>query len=403
MHTYIAKVGRQPELAIAELINTFAEAKSCFWLVSQQFIQFDSKTEITTQDFNKLGMIPELYKLINTYQSEAEVLETPITINKKNFAIDFTQIDVSDQFKKQVLKAYKNLNKKRYLNQAEKPVSNAYIIAEGFFKKNVTKITLLTTEAGIHALETIHLQDINNYSKRDFKKPARDMKRGMFPPKLAQLLINLAKQNQPIHEALYDPFCGIGTVAIEAALQGIPSLNSDIDPRAVYDTERNLLWLNREETNSSTHWSVFKEDATILNTPEINWEDINTIVTEGYLGNIVNKPITTIDELHDHKHIMEIYSEFLTALTKKLTKSTTIILCVPCYQTQSEQNQTSELLFYEKVVEKMRELGYNPNALIPGWLKNRLNIKTTSRNTLVYIRPKQKVGREIFSLTYIPG
>jgi tRNA G10 N-methylase Trm11 len=39
-----------------------------------------------------------------------------------------------------------------------------------------------------------------------------------------------------------DPFCGTGGIAIEAALQGIEVLASDLDPRMVEGTLENLEW-----------------------------------------------------------------------------------------------------------------------------------------------------------------
>jgi hypothetical protein len=40
------------------------------------------------------------------------------------------------------------------------------------------------------------LQDFESYSKRDYGRPARDPRTGSLPPKLAQILINLAEPNK---------------------------------------------------------------------------------------------------------------------------------------------------------------------------------------------------------------
>jgi tRNA G10 N-methylase Trm11 len=61
---------------------------------------------------------------------------------------------------------------------------------------------------------TIACQDIDAYTKRDTSK-SRDMVVGMMPPKLAQIMINLATEGRK--EIIYDPFCGLGTILIEAA------------------------------------------------------------------------------------------------------------------------------------------------------------------------------------------
>jgi len=50
------------------------------------------------------------------------------------------------------------------------------------------------------------VQDINAYTKRDFGKK-RDMDTGMLPPKLAQMMINIANNGKQEITSLYDPFC----------------------------------------------------------------------------------------------------------------------------------------------------------------------------------------------------
>ena len=45
---------------------------------------------------------------------------------------------------------------------------------------------------------------------------------------------------------MVDPFCGTGGIAIEAALQNIRALASDLDSRMVEGTKENLKWLGKE-------------------------------------------------------------------------------------------------------------------------------------------------------------
>ena len=64
--------------------------------------------------------------------------------------------------------------------------------------------------------KTVAIQDIENYTKRDYERPARDAKTGMLPPKLAQIMINLGgltkidhdqEETHAVQHTLYDPFC----------------------------------------------------------------------------------------------------------------------------------------------------------------------------------------------------
>ncbi len=57
-------------------------------------------------------------------------------------------------------------------------------------------------------------------------------------PKYARAMVNLAMV--PLGGRILDPFCGTGGVLIEAALLGYEPLGSDIDPRMVEGSKRNL-------------------------------------------------------------------------------------------------------------------------------------------------------------------
>ena len=61
-------------------------------------------------------------------------------------------------------------------------------------------------------------------------------------PRQAKLMISLAHRRSAETKTGVDPFCGTGGIAIEAALQGIEVLASDLDPRMVEGTLENLEW-----------------------------------------------------------------------------------------------------------------------------------------------------------------
>ena len=91
--------------------------------------------------------------------------------------------------------------------------------------------------------QTVKVQDINAYSYRDRERPKRDARVGMLPPKLAQVIVNLASGMQEnderrtenrgtdicdsssftVHNSSFtvlDPFCGTGVIMQEAGLMG---------------------------------------------------------------------------------------------------------------------------------------------------------------------------------------
>ena len=85
------------------------------------------------------------------------------------------------------------------------------------------------------------IQPIESLGERDFGRPYRDAKSGMLPPKLAMMMINLAGQS--LGATILDPFCGSGTILMEAATIGYTNLmGSDISPKAIDDTRQNFAW-----------------------------------------------------------------------------------------------------------------------------------------------------------------
>ncbi|MEK7105364.1 MAG: 50S ribosomal protein L11 methyltransferase [Patescibacteria group bacterium] len=90
--------------------------------------------------------------------------------------------------------------------------------------------------------QTETIQDFEAWSERDFGRPARDAKSGMLPPKLARMMINLSGVD-PAKALLLDPFCGSGTIPMEASLMGFHEVvGADISEKAVKDSAKNLRW-----------------------------------------------------------------------------------------------------------------------------------------------------------------
>jgi|TARA_B110000914_G_C15512512_1_gene471554 putative methyltransferase (TIGR01177 family) len=71
---------------------------------------------------------------------------------------------------------------------------------------------------------------------RPFFKPVS------LEPRLARLMISLSHKPDYSPSIIIDPFCGTGGIAIEASLQGIQVLASDLDTEMTEGTIRNLEW-----------------------------------------------------------------------------------------------------------------------------------------------------------------
>lgn len=73
---------------------------------------------------------------------------------------------------------------------------------------------------------------------RPFFKPVS------LDPRLARLMISLSHKPDYSPKTIIDPFCGTGGIAIEAYLQGMNILASDLDLEMVNGTIKNLEWAN---------------------------------------------------------------------------------------------------------------------------------------------------------------
>jgi len=180
--------------------------------------------------------------------------------------------------------------------------------------------------------QTRMVQDFKAWSNRDYGRPARDAKSGMLPPKLARMMINLTgsvmdKKFCP----LLDPFCGSGTVLMEAALMGWPKITGgDISEKAIENTRNNLNWLQKNAEVNTTQIQLINRPIETLG--EELKEKFNTIVAETFLG----PPLTGHES---PEKIRSIFSDLekrtrsaLLALAKLLDKNGTAILALPVFR-----------------------------------------------------------------------
>lgn len=128
---------------------------------------------------------------------------------------------------------------------------------------------------------TMAVQPFKSLSARDYGRPARDDQSGMLPPKLAQIMLNLAGLEPG--DSVLDPFCGSGTILQEAALMKAGQIiGLDNSGVAVANSQINWQWL-------ANRWAVEVEPEIGLAdarqaSAELVGQKIKCIVTEPYLG-----------------------------------------------------------------------------------------------------------------------
>ncbi len=232
------------------------------------------------------------------------------------------------------------------------------------FIKNGTKTWLA---------QTTWVQDIDDYSRRDYGRPRRDAFVGMLPPKLAQIMLHLA--NVQLGDRVLDPFCGTGVVLQEAALMGCEVSGADIDERMVAFSRENLTWL-QDIYKIKIYPQLEVADAT-----KTTWQaPIGHIVCETYLGQPLSglpKPEKLSEIKNDCNTII---GKFLNNLHRQLKAGSRLCVAVPAWQVGLR-------LHHLPLLDRLEEIGYN-----------RLRFKHASWDDLVYHREGQIVARELLVL-----
>ncbi|PIQ78107.1 hypothetical protein COV82_01815 [Candidatus Peregrinibacteria bacterium CG11_big_fil_rev_8_21_14_0_20_46_8] len=249
------------------------------------------------------------------------------------------------------------------LNAAESRAENIWILEDEGEK--------------VLAGRSLAYQDVERYAQRDYKKPFRDARVGMLPPKLAQTMINLAVGENTAGRTIYDPFCGSGTILVEALLMGFNVLGSDVEERMVGGAEKNVVWA-REAFGMPAELSarLFVRDAREIAKEDVGSEPL-AIVGELHLG----KPLTRFPGRGllevIQRPLLELYLGFFEALAPLLPKQTPLVLAFPFWIRRGK----THIRIADTVCEKIRPLGFEQSAA-----------------PLFYARPQQIVGREIIQL-----
>ncbi len=181
---------------------------------------------------------------------------------------------------------------------------------------------------------TTHVQNADAWSLRDYGRPFRDAKTGMLPPKLARMMVNLAVGENP-NTRLLDPFCGGGTVLMEAALlmPDATLVGSDIDGKQVEGSKHNFAWLAEQNLLSKKQVegiNFFVSPAQHVG-QHVN-ESFDAIVTEGYLGEPLHGQEPKAFLLKNKEAVERVWEESLPALSRLMKPGARLVCVWPEYR-----------------------------------------------------------------------
>lgn len=392
---FIAILGRQPHLGMAELEHLYG-AKSVKWFS-------DTTALITTDSFSidflggtqKAGKIVAEYpngdwrrismQIVNHYKKEWGARDGKITLGISTYGFDVSARDVQKTgiILKQKLK---DSGISLRLIPNPEPVLNSATSHHNKLGLSPNKVELLVvrTKSGrVCVAESIGAQNITSLARRDQGRPKRDAFVGMLPPKLAQILVNLAStmEAKPSRHTgpsprLLDPFCGTGVVLQEAALQGYAVYGTDLAEKMVDYTRANLEWLTQ-----SYHLNL---DATVYHGDAMTtaWQaPIDLIACETYLGQPFSAPPSPEKLSSVVKNCNYIVSGFLTNLAPQLKPGTPLAIAVPAWK--DGMGRFTRL----PLIKNLEKLGYTPYSFA--------NVRP---DQLLYYREDQIVARELLVL-----
>lgn len=262
-------------------------------------------------------------------------------------------------------------------------LSTAQLLHNGLPAGGTVLMFLVAPErVGVITIDTI--QDIESYARRDRGRPAADPGRGMMPPKVAQMLINLSRV--PAGGVLYDPFCGVGTIPMEAALLGLNVIASDISPIQAERTKENLAWLATAFPSGKTSTQVFVHDMTKGVLP-LKANLVHAIVTEGWLGPARNSSPLPQETEKMFSKVSELLRNAFERTRPVIRSGGSFVVTVPAFRVKKR--------LFRFPIEQLSASGWRQESLVPDGWRNHAIFRNATQGTLLYGRPDAIVLREI--------
>ena len=384
---YLLVLGREPKLSLVELEALFGSENVKAFLAKQGSKGSNLAIVKTNKlDFSRLGGSIKAGRILTEPVQDylSKLPEGKITLGVS---------DYSPRASKKTTWAlalkYKNLLKRHGRNVRLIPNNDGATLTSAASHHNqlgekINHIEILKYQNDISI--SIGTQNITAYAKRDRERPARDAFVGMLPPKLAQILINIAtgefeKQHQtkPI---VLDPFCGTGVVLQEAMLMGYSAYGTDLSEKMIKYSGRNLEWLTDRTSGlqkpNAPKFYLEEGDAT-----KHSWQSakVGCVASEIYLGHPLSAPPGSLKLKEFQQSTKELLLGFVKNISNQIPSGATLCLATPDWLRPNGSYEGVNIL------DEIEKLGYN-----------RLQYKHATTQDLLYYRDGQIVARQLLIL-----
>ncbi len=389
---YIALLGRQPALSIAELERLYGADHVAWFSEQSATIETDQLSVERLGGTLKAGRITAILphgdwrrvsiKVVQQYTKAWAGFDGKITlgISAYGFEVPARDIQKAGIVLKQKLK--QSGVSLRLIPNAENALSTAtsHHNKLGLSDNHVELIVFRNRSGKIIIAESTGAQNITALARRDQERPKRDAFVGMLPPKLAQIMINLATPTSggdPIR--ILDPFCGTGVILQEAMLMRNDAYGTDLAEKMVRFSQTNLEWL-KETHHTINDWKLDEGDAMTA-----KWKQpIDAVVCESYLGQPFSAPPSNSKLAEVRGNCNHIISTFLQNIASQIKPGTPLCVAIPAWR------DTNGTFTHLPLIDNLEKLGYHQTEF-----------KNVHTNDLLYYREDQIVARELLVLTKI--
>lgn len=387
-------LGRQPQLGLAELESLYGAKQvrpfgGCALLnIEASEINFKRLggtvkiAKILSKELGNDWLEIEDYLLTNIPAQLQNIPQGKLTLGVSAYGLNITAAEINKSLLK-VKKLVKASDRPvRVVPNKETALSSAQVLHNKLIHRGGWELVVAQYNKQTLLAQTLFVQDIAGYGARDQVRPARDARVGMLPPKLAQIMVNLAagqlvKGTDSQKVRLLDPFCGTGVVLQEAMLMDYHVLGTDLEPRMVDYTKKNLSWLVQKYPRLDSLVSIEQADAT-----SAQWPTFSMVVSETYLGRPLNA-LPSPDKLKEIvSDVNTIIIKFLKNLQSQIKPGRPVCLAVPAWLGPAQKVTKLPL------IDQISNLGYN-----------KAEFKHVGTSELLYFRPGQVVARQLLVLT----
>ena len=374
------QLGREYKLSVAEILAVFPEWKTVY--MSKDFLVLDGldKNRVI-EKANYLWWTIKIVKIINN-----EILDIAL-LHEWKFKYGISIFGEKKNLKDILIKQKKILKSNdissRFVNKDFKNLTSAQIIWEKLIKSG-SDFSYIYCKPAVFIWKTIWVQNIYEYSKRDYGKQT-DMQVGMLPPKLCQMMINIAWW-----KTIYDPFVWLWTILIESILMWNKSIYwSDLSDLMVDKSIININWFIKDNKLELEDNKIIKLNAKFIHESEILLnEKLDSIVTEWYLWEVMTKKNISLDRINKQKDsLAQLYERFFEWL-KKIKYKWNLVICFPFWELKSQYVYFTDI--YD-IINKYCKI----EKIFPEWCE----LEVSKSWSLLYKREKQLVWRDIFKLT----